>query len=45
MGPLAGHFKLQALPLGYFPWLIVILLAYAVLTTLLKRVYIRKYGW
>ncbi|MGW8421346.1 MULTISPECIES: magnesium-translocating P-type ATPase [Comamonas] len=45
MGPLAGHFKLQTLPLGYFPWLIVILLAYAVLTTLLKRVYIRKYGW
>jgi len=45
MGPLAEHFKLQALPLGYFPWLIVILLAYAVLTTLLKRVYIRKYGW
>ncbi|KGH26624.1 magnesium-translocating P-type ATPase [Comamonas testosteroni] len=45
MGPLAENFKLQALPLGYFPWLIVILLAYAVLTTLLKRVYIRKYGW
>ncbi|MFD2754800.1 magnesium-translocating P-type ATPase [Comamonas terrae] len=45
MGPLAGHFKLQALPPSYFPWLIVILLAYAVLTTLLKRLYIRKYGW
>lgn len=45
MGPLAENFKLQALPLGYFPYLIVILLAYAVLTTLLKRIYIRKYGW
>ncbi|MEX8192538.1 magnesium-translocating P-type ATPase [Comamonas guangdongensis] len=45
MGPLADNFKLQALPASYFPWLIVILLAYAVLITLLKRVYIRRYGW
>ena len=45
MGPLAENFKLQALPASYFPWLIVILLAYAVLITLLKRVYIRRYGW
>ena len=45
MGPLAGHFKLEALPLSYFPWLVVILLCYAVLTTLLKRVYIKRYGW
>jgi Mg2+-importing ATPase len=45
MGPLADEFKLQALPLSYFPWLVVILLGYAVVTTLLKRVYIRRYGW
>ena len=45
MGPLAENFKLQALPASYFPWLITILLAYAVLTTLLKRFYIGRYGW
>ncbi|GGH60420.1 magnesium-translocating P-type ATPase [Comamonas phosphati] len=45
MGPLAGSFKLQALPMSYFPWLTAILLAYAVLTTLLKRFYIYRYGW
>ncbi len=45
MGPLAGYFKLQALPLPYFGWLVAILLGYATLTTVLKRVYIRRFGW
>ena len=45
MGPLAGYLKLQALPAAYFPWMIAILLGYACLATLLKRVYIRRYGW
>jgi Mg2+-importing ATPase len=45
MGPLAEYFKLQALPLAYFPWLVAILAAYITLTTLLKRIYIRKFGW
>jgi len=45
MSELAGHFKLQALPTDYFYWLAGILLAYAGLTTLMKRVYIRKFGW
>ncbi|MBM3115014.1 magnesium-translocating P-type ATPase [Jeongeupia naejangsanensis] len=45
MGPLAGYFKLQALPLAYFPWLIGILLSYMVLTQLIKGVYARRYGW
>ncbi|CDG83460.1 magnesium-translocating P-type ATPase [Janthinobacterium agaricidamnosum] len=45
MGPLAGFVKLEALPLGYFPWLIAILAAYTVLTTLMKRFYLRKFGW
>ncbi|MPM27908.1 Magnesium-transporting ATPase, P-type 1 [bioreactor metagenome] len=45
MGPLASYFKMQPLPASYFPWLLVILLCYAVVTTLLKRVYIRRYGW
>ena len=45
MGPLADDFKLQALPPAYFAWLTGILLAYCVLTTVMKRVYIRRYGW
>ncbi len=45
MGPLAGDFKLQALPLSYFPWLAGILISYAVATTLMKRFYIRRFGW
>ena len=45
MGPLADYFKLQALPLAYFPWLAGILLGYCVLTTVMKRFYIRRFGW
>ncbi|MEO8014585.1 MAG: magnesium-translocating P-type ATPase, partial [Polaromonas sp.] len=45
MGPLASYFKLEALPLAYFGWLTAILLGYAVLTTLMKRYYIRRFGW
>jgi Mg2+-importing ATPase len=45
MGPLAGYFKLQPLPPAYFAWLAGILLGYAVLTTLMKRHYIRRFGW
>ena len=37
--------SLEALPPAYFPWMIAILLGYACLATLLKRVYIRRYGW
>jgi Mg2+-importing ATPase len=45
MGPLAGDFKLQALPASYFAWLVGILLAYCTLTTVMKRIYIRRFGW
>ena len=45
LGPLAGYFKLQALPLAYYGWLVGILLGYGLLTTLMKRFYIRRYGW
>jgi len=45
MSTLAEHFKLQALPMDYFPWLAGILCAYALLTTLMKRFYIRRFGW
>jgi len=45
VSPLAGYFKLQALPWGYFPWLIGILLGYAVLIQLMKGWFVRRYGW
>jgi Mg2+-importing ATPase len=41
--PLAYTFKLQALPLSYFPWLIGILLSYCILTQLVKVWYIRRF--
>ena len=45
LGPLAGYFRLQALPAAYYGWLLAILLGYCALTTAMKRIYIGRYGW
>ena len=45
MGPLAHYFKLQALPLTYFPILVAILAGYMVLTQGMKSYYTRRFGW
>lgn len=45
MGPLAEYFKLQPLPGSYFLWLVGIVLGYVVLTSLMKRYYIWRFGW
>ena len=45
MGPFVEYFKLQALPLTYFPILAAILLSYMILTQAMKGFYIRRYGW
>jgi Mg2+-importing ATPase len=45
MGPFASYFKLQALPPLYFVYLAAILVGYMVLTQVMKRYYIRRYGW
>jgi len=45
MGSLAGYFKLEALPTAYFPWMVAIVLGYALLTTAMKRFYVRRFGW
>jgi len=45
LGPLASYFRLQALPPAYYAWLVALLLGYGLLTTLMKRFYIRRYGW
>jgi len=44
-GPLAGYFKLQPLPGTFYGCLLLILLGYCTLTTLMKRLYIRRHGW
>lgn len=43
--PLAGYLHLQALPLAYFPWLVLILGGYMTLTQAVKGIYSRRYGW
>jgi len=43
--PLAAYFQLQPLPWSYFPWLVGILLGYCGLTQMLKRIWVRRYGW
>jgi Mg2+-importing ATPase len=45
MGPFAHYFKLQALPLTYFPFVLAILLGYVLLIQAMKGFYTRRYGW
>ncbi|MEV7724937.1 magnesium-translocating P-type ATPase [Streptomyces sp. NPDC087917] len=42
--PLAASLGFVALPAGYFPWLVGVLLAYCTLTQLVKTWYIRRFG-
>jgi Mg2+-importing ATPase len=41
---LGEHLGMVPLPLSYFPWLIGILLSYCILTQLMKRIYISRFG-
>ncbi|MCD6045006.1 MAG: magnesium transporter ATPase [Gammaproteobacteria bacterium] len=45
MGPWAHYFRLVALPPLYFAFIPIIVLAYMVVTQLMKRFYIRRFGW
>ncbi len=45
LGQLASYFRLQTLPPAFYGWLLGILAGYCTLTTLMKRLYIRRYGW
>jgi Mg2+-importing ATPase len=45
MGPLAPWFRLQPLPPAFWPWLLALLAGYALLASLVKRVYVRRFGW
>jgi P-type Mg2+ transporter len=42
--PLGEHVGMVPLPPSYFPWLVGILLCYCLLTQLIKRFYIRRFG-
>ncbi|WP_370422094.1 magnesium-translocating P-type ATPase [Streptomyces sp. QH1-20] len=42
--PLASALSMEPLPMGYFPWLIGILLTYCVLTQAVKTWYIRRFS-
>jgi Mg2+-importing ATPase len=42
--PFAEAFKMEALPISYFPWLIIILLSYCLLTQLIKTWFIKKFN-
>ncbi|WP_294912160.1 magnesium-translocating P-type ATPase [Tatumella sp. UBA2305] len=42
--PLAVNFHLQALPLSYFPWLLLILAGYCLLSQTMKQLYSRRFG-
>jgi P-type Mg2+ transporter len=42
--PLGAHVGMVPLPASYFPWLAGILLSYCLLTQLIKRLYIRRFG-
>lgn len=41
--PIGAYIGLMPLPGSYFPWLIAILLAYSVLTQIVKNIYIKKF--
>lgn len=42
--PFAAAFKMEALPLAFFPWLIGILFTYCLLTQLVKTLFIKKFS-
>ncbi|MEO9005145.1 MAG: magnesium-translocating P-type ATPase, partial [Ginsengibacter sp.] len=44
IAPLADAFKMQPLPFSYFPFLILILVSYCVLTQFVKVWFIKKFG-
>lgn len=45
IAPLAGAFKMQPLPFSYFPFLVIILLSYCVLTQFIKVWFIKKFHY
>jgi Mg2+-importing ATPase len=42
--PIGEAVGMVPLPLAYFPWLVAILVCYCLLTQLVKRYYIRRFG-
>ncbi|MBP6527769.1 MAG: ATPase, partial [Prevotella sp.] len=42
--PIGAALKMTPLPIMYYPYLMAILLSYGILTQVVKRYFIRKYG-
>ncbi len=42
--PLAASFKMVALPISFFPWILAILISYCVLTQVVKTWFIKKFN-
>jgi Mg2+-importing ATPase len=45
MGPFAPWLRLEPLPPAFWPWLVALLAGYALLASLMKRRYVRRFGW
>jgi Mg2+-importing ATPase len=41
---LGSQFEMTPLPYSYFPYLVCIIFAYMLLATVMKKVFVRKYG-
>ena len=41
----APWLRLEPLPLAFWPWLVALLAGYALLASLMKRFYARRFGW
>lgn len=42
--PVGTYLKMSSLPVIFFPWLIITVILYMILTQIFKMVYVRKYG-
>jgi P-type Mg2+ transporter len=45
MSQFSHYFRMQPLPLVFFPWLVSILLGYMALTQAMKGYFVRRFGW
>ena len=45
MSSWAHWFRLQAVPLSYFPWLIIMLVSYVLMIQGMKKFYTHRWGW
>jgi Mg2+-importing ATPase len=42
--PLAGYFGFVPLPTSFWPWMLLTIVCYSILTHVVKTLFIRRYG-